>query len=59
VRYAIRTEGGERVFTRVPAPEPEPAVAADPEHGVEADNPSGSYEALMGMLTGPGPEAGG
>lgn len=31
------------------------ATAADPEHGVEADNSSGSYEAFMTAFSGPPP----
>jgi hypothetical protein len=30
-------------------------VAADPEHGVEAGNPQGSFEAFMTMFGGPPP----
>jgi hypothetical protein len=33
-------------------------VAADPDKGVEADNPAGSYEAFAAMFSGPPPVPG-
>jgi hypothetical protein len=50
---------GEKVADRLEDdPRLDLKVAADPEHGVEADNTSGSYEALMQMFAGPPPMPG-
>ena len=50
---------GEKVADRIEDdPRLAAKVAADPEHGVEADNGAGSYEAFLTMFGGPPPMPG-